>query len=125
MSKYLALDIGQKHTGVAFYDDKTEIVMPLATIEHQKQSDLVRQIEQLVQERSITHLVLGDPLLLSGEAGAQSDIVHAVAQALSLPPSTALFWLDERYSNPRQSVNPHAEAACELLKTFIKKTVDK
>lgn len=121
--KYLALDIGMRRTGVAFLDDAVGIPLPLDTIHHQSTEELVDVVSTLVQARGIDQLVIGLPLLPSGEEGSQVELVRAVAaqfEAFNVP----IKFVDERYTTgkrtpPRRagptSEDDNAAAATHLL----------
>lgn len=126
--KYLALDIGTRRTGVAFLDDAVGIPLPLPTIHHESNQELLASVRSIVRERSIDRLVIGLPLLPSGTEGSQAVHVRGVAaelQELGLP----LECIDERYTTHRRGhvrrapplpADTDAAAACSLLELFIR-----
>lgn len=113
--KYLGIDVGTRRSGIAFADSKDDILFSLKTFNHKTEDELFLEITRLVTEKQIDEVVLGNPLLLSGEAGKQSGIVLALAQRLSevrIPYSLC----DERYtSNGANLYDKDAAAACEIL----------
>jgi putative Holliday junction resolvase len=118
MTAILALDIGKRRSGVAIYDEAVGMPFPLDTIAHRSTKELVTKVAELCSERSVVHIVVGLPLLLSGEEGEQAAFVRSVSQALeALAP---ISFLDERYSTPaiRES-DPDAAAACSILTTYL------
>ena len=118
--KILSLDTGMRHTGVAFYDDSVGIVLPLQTIDHQTDQELVDTVRELCSKRAVTQLVVGWPLLPSGNEGQQVKHVRGVEtllQSLCIPIDT----IDERYTNASESGDDHSAAACEILRTWIQK----
>ncbi len=131
---YLALDIGSRRTGVAFLDEQVGIPLPLDTIRHRSVDALIGAIIQVARARSIDEIVVGLPLLLSGEEGSQSQFVRDCAKHLTDAGFSVRF-TDERYSTPRRDTHyskhePHpslydgdAASACALLQqTFSAKT---
>jgi len=115
MARLLALDIGTKRTGVAYLDEDTGVPLPLATIHHASVEALLLQIATLVHERNIDRLIVGFPLLPSGQEGAQSDFVRSVAEQLE-ERGWPVTLKDERYTTPRgKSADPDAIAALNLL----------
>jgi len=123
---FLAFDIGMRRTGVAFCDVSTRVPLPLQTLEHTSDDELLDAMRALVAEREAGTIVIGLPLLLSGDAGAQSRHVKALVQKLSLA-HVEVVLLDERYTTSRSSLyDGDAAAACDLLQVFLdRKAVDK
>lgn len=117
----LALDIGMRRTGIAYADTTNGIVLPLDTFTHATPEELVARVQQLSTERKIDEIVIGLPLLLSGEEGEQAKFVRAcgtLLETLKIP----LFYLDERYSTPSgkgRVSDPDAAAACGILQMYI------
>lgn len=117
--RYLALDIGTRRTGVAFYSDETKIVMPLDTIEHASFDELFDAVKKLVADRSIDSIVIGLPLLPSGSEGSQANVVRQFVSRLEKV-HIAHSFLDERYTTPRSTHSDgNADAACSLLQMAI------
>lgn len=68
----------------------------------------------------MTDLVVGLPLLLSGNAGEQSEYVRSSIASMQLPSSISIHFIDERYSTSRDStIDNDASAAIDLLSVFI------
>lgn len=98
-SRYLALDIGDRRTGVAATDYTGTIIVPLPTLHHRSMDDIPDLVAQLVTERETEVLIIGIPLLSDGSAGPQAQRVLQVATALQhrLPHLTHLR-VDESHS---------------------------
>ena len=96
--RILALDIGERRTGVAVSDPTGTVARPLCTIEHSSRAEECAAVVGLVEEQQAELVVVGRPLTLRGEAGPQAQQVERVAQALAeaLPVPVRLW--DERYS---------------------------
>lgn len=117
----LGLDIGTRRTGVAFGSTKDDIVFSLPTIAHTSEDELLTSITRLVHDRSIDEVVLGLPLLLSGEEGSQARIVQDLAERL-LDAGISCHLLDERYSTPlRTDIDSDAASACEIVSVWLQK----
>lgn len=119
--KYLGLDIGLRRTGVAFADSEEDILFSLETITHTSEQELIAAISQLVSQKDIDAVVVGLPLLLSGEEGAQAKIVIHIQQQLEnagIPCSM----LDERYTTPNAGdIDKDAASACEILTIWLQR----
>ncbi len=57
--KILGIDFGTKRIGLAISDDEGSFAFPLKTIENNQNS--IEEIYQLIQERGVQRVVLGDP----------------------------------------------------------------
>ena len=80
--RYLGLDIGRRHTGVAFADTKDDILFSLETIHHTSNRDLLERILDLIIDKNIDEVVIGLPLLLSSHVGSQALFVKSIAEKL-------------------------------------------
>lgn len=119
--RFLALDVGTRRTGIAYYDDELRIVLPLDTISHFSFDELFAEVERIVRDRGVGHIFVGHPLLPSGIEGSQ---VALVRQFLGFLERAGLSHslIDERYSTPRSSIaDGNAIAACSLLEMGISK----
>jgi putative Holliday junction resolvase len=95
--RVLGLDLGDARIGVAISDDGRRMAVPLGTVRTGAPSD-VKAIADLVTEHGVTLIVIGHPLLLSGEAGERAHLAERFAEALrSLLPIDVVLQ-DERLS---------------------------
>jgi len=124
--RIMALDFGRVHTGVAVSDPDGIIVRPLDTIESAATPDGLEKIASVVAAEEVSAVVVGMPISLSGEPGAQAAetaaFVTELEKALSLPVST---W-DERFTSKlaagkarHSGANMHSLAACCLLEDYL------
>lgn len=95
--RVLALDLGDVRIGVAISDPDRRLAVPLGTIHTGAPADL-KAVASLVREHDVALVVVGHPLLLSGDAGDRARHAEAFADALRsvLPVPVALQ--DERLS---------------------------
>ena len=116
----LSLDIGTRHTGVAFYDSATGIPLPLSTIHHKNRAELLAAVRTFKEERSIDRIIVGMPLLPSGDEGSQARLTLEIVDALRNN-GFDVETIDERYSTPKQSkgIDPDAAAACGILEMYV------
>ncbi len=114
--KILAFDCGQRRTGVAFVDTEQGVPVPLETIEHTSKKDAVFAMAALAKERGVEKIVLGLPLLLSGEEGAQTALVREVGSLLS-EQGFDVQYIDERFTSfeGKNDQDGDARAAFEIL----------
>lgn len=114
----LGLDIGLRRTGVAFADADIGIPFPLDTIIAQTKEEMIEQVEMIARERKVDRIIVGLPLLPSGDEGSQSAYVRSCAEDLSAL-GFAIDFIDERYTtSDSKDYDGDARAACLLLQTY-------
>ena len=64
--RYLALDIGDRRTGLATGDDDTRIVSPVGRIENASEEHLIQQLPRVIKEYEPDAVVIGLPLTMDG-----------------------------------------------------------
>jgi putative Holliday junction resolvase len=96
--RILGLDAGERRIGVAISDPDRHFALPLRTVERDRDGTEFAALERLVREEDVTEVVVGLPLSLSGEAGAQAqratDFADSLRSRLLLP----VHMVDERLS---------------------------
>lgn len=95
--RVLGLDLGDARIGVAISDDGRRLAVPLGTIRTGAPADL-KSIAELVREHSAALVILGHPLLLSGEAGERAHHAERFAEALRAILPVPVVLQDERLS---------------------------
>jgi len=95
--RVLGLDLGDARIGVAISDDERRLAVPLGTIHTGAPAD-VKAIAALVGEHDVTLVVVGHPLLLSGEAGERAHHAERFAEALRGFLGVPVLLHDERLS---------------------------
>ena len=81
--KIVALDVGERRTGVAYFDDAIDFVIPLDTIRHANAEELVEAADAVLAQRGVKDVVIGLPLLLSGVVGSQAKFARSIGEQLS------------------------------------------
>ncbi len=99
--RILALDVGERHVGVAISDPTALIARPLLTLEHTSDEEDFAAVAALVAEHNVTLVVVGMPISLDGTAGPQAQRVARYVQGLSEQLSVPVVAWDERYSTTR------------------------
>jgi putative holliday junction resolvase len=122
--KVLALDYGAARTGVAVSDPTGTLARPLGVIERAASEDGIARIAELVRAEGAERVVVGFPLTLRGERGAQAaetdSFVVTLRQRLPVPVET----FDERFTTAlaaqTASKTPEdARAAAHLLSSYL------
>lgn len=95
--RVLGLDLGDVRIGVAISDPDRRLALPLGTIHTGAPAD-VKAVASLVRDHDVTLVVVGHPLLLSGEAGERARHAEAFAEALRSFLDVPVVLHDERLS---------------------------
>jgi putative Holliday junction resolvase len=95
--RYLALDVGAKRIGVAVSDELGLTAYPVLTLErHRNLRDDLRSIGRLARRESVTAIVVGNPLYLSGEQSPRAAKTQAFAAELGTLTCLPVYLWDER-----------------------------
>lgn len=122
--RIVALDYGAARTGVAVSDATGTIARPLEVVERAASPAGLARVRQLVAEQEAELVVVGLPLTLRGEHGAQAaetqEFVEALRSALEIPVET----YDERFTTSLASgaggdAPEDARAAAHLLESYL------
>ncbi len=117
--KLIALDVGERRTGVALFDSQIDFVIPLDTIHHLSDDELFEAVGHILQQRSVHDVVIGLPLLLSGVEGSQARYAKQFGAQLVSQGYNVSF-IDERFTTDRHTPSDgDAKAACIVLTTFL------
>ncbi len=99
MSRVLAVDWGERRVGLAVSDPGGVIATGLDTLAVRSADDAVTQVAARAREVEAERVVVGMPLLMSGERGeaalAAQDFAESLAAALEIPVET----YDERLTS--------------------------
>ena len=95
--RVLGLDLGDARIGVAISDDERRVAVPLGTVRTGPPND-VRAIAELARAHDVTQVVVGHPLLLSGQPGERADHAERFAEALRAVLELPVVLHDERLS---------------------------
>ncbi len=115
----LALDLGRRVTGVAYFDASVGFPFPLDPIEG-GETTTVAAVLQLAKDRRVTTLVIGMPFLPDGSEGGQAIHTRNLAEQWERAGLTIHF-LDERYTSKTEHSehDSHAKAAVALLQMAL------
>lgn len=97
--RYLAIDLGDKRTGVAIGDDASGIATPLEVITTGSETELLVQLGRLIQREAPDALVVGWPLNMDGSAGPAALKCKAFADRLGVLTGVAVHLHDERLTS--------------------------
>ena len=122
--KVLALDYGSARTGVAVSDPTGTVARPLEVVrEAATEAGLARLVE-LAREEDVERIIVGLPITLRGEHGAQAEetdrFVELLRAAIDLPVES----FDERFTTKLADASDakaeqDAVAAAHLLTSYL------
>jgi putative holliday junction resolvase len=128
--KVLALDYGSSRTGVAVSDPTGTVARPLGVVEAASSDKGIARLVELAREEGVERVVVGLPVTLRGEHGAQAQetdrFVELLREALDVPIES----FDERFTTKlaretgggrakRPPVPEDAVAAAHLLASYL------
>ena len=122
--RVLALDHGAARCGVAISDPTGTLATPLATVERPDSRRGLAALASIADERGVERVVVGLPLTLRGEEGAQAGEARAFATRLAARFTAPVELFDERLTT-RQAVRTggtadlDSRAAAHLLEAYL------
>ena len=94
----LGLDLGKKRVGVAVSDINQKVASPYLVIENKKFTEITNIIENIILERNICAIIIGDPINMDGSIGPKSQSSKAFMINLSKIINIPILLWDERLS---------------------------
>lgn len=121
--RVLALDHGTARIGCAISDPSGTLVRPLPVIEPPEPRSVAELVDQLAVER----VVVGLPLHLSGEEGAQAGLARSFCGELEAMLDVPVVTYDERLTTKMAEASrragaaaaPDSLAAAHLLEAYL------
>jgi len=103
LGRVLALDLGKKRIGLAISDGLGITAQGLHTLARiNKRTDLAA-LAQLIRERGVTQILMGNPLHMSGREGRQSEWAQEFAGELEKRTGVPVKMWDERLTTVEAS----------------------
>jgi putative holliday junction resolvase len=121
----LALDYGAARTGVAVSDATGTLARPVGVVERAATEAGLRELAALVAAEGAERVVVGLPLTLRGEHGAQAEETARFVEALREVVSVPVEPFDERFTTALAAAGPSsrapedARAAAHLLESYL------
>jgi putative Holliday junction resolvase len=122
--RVIALDHGEARCGVAVSDPTGELVTPLAVVERPDTRRGLAAVAALVGEREAELVLVGLPLTLAGDEGAQAQAARAFAERLAQAVTVPIEMHDERMTTRMAdriggSAAADSRAAAHLLESWL------
>ena len=124
--RVLALDYGAARTGVAVSDATGTIARPLGVVERAASEHGLAEVRELVLEHQADRIVVGMPVTLRGERGAQALETDTFVEALRGVVGVPVETYDERFTTTLAAreggaAAEDARAAAHLLESYLER----
>jgi putative Holliday junction resolvase len=124
MARILALDHGSARCGCAVSDPSGTLATPLPVIERPDTKRGLAAVARLVDEQGVERVIVGLPLTLRGEEGAQAERARTFAERLARRVSVPVELHDERLTTrlaerTRGNADADSRAAAHLLESYL------
>ncbi len=119
----MGIDYGHKKVGVAFSDEAGLMAFPHDVLPNN--TELVANLKQLVEEKSVTEIVIGHSLGRDGEANQIHTAVERLIQDLTLELGLPVHLEPEQYTTQQairfqgRTDKTDAAAAAIILDSYI------
>ena len=125
--RVLALDFGSARTGVAVSDETGTLARPVGVVERGASDAGLARLAELVATEGAELVVVGLPLTLRGERGAQAEETDAFVQALRAQLEIPVETYDERFTTALAQQTggrapEDAVAAAHLLQGWLERS---
>jgi putative Holliday junction resolvase len=95
-SRVLALDLGKKRIGMALSDELGVTAQGLETLQRTNIREDLARISQLAAEKSVSLILMGNPLHMSGREGRQAEYARDFGERLRAASGIPVEFWDER-----------------------------
>src|SRR2546428_9493492 len=102
-SRILALDLGKKRIGLAVSDELGLTAQGLPTLQRTNKKTDLAALRNIIRERRVTQIVMGNPLHMSGDAGRQVEWAREFADVLANYTGLPVRLWDERLTTAEAS----------------------
>lgn len=130
--RYLAVDLGEKRTGLAVGDDLSNMVSPMKVIEVPR-GDLLDAVHEAIEDADADAIVIGLPINMDGTEGPAAKQTRVFGEELAQATNLPVHYQDERLTSyaadqrmartgrthkQKKSIRD-ALAAAEILRDFL------
>ncbi len=105
---FIAIDYGSRRIGLAKSDPMGMIASALTTLEVSSDADALKRLEQVIGEYEPNALVIGYPLLQSGDKSAKCLEIDGFVEGLKKIFSGPIHRVDEQYTSQEAADIIHA-----------------
>ncbi len=97
--RYLAIDLGDKRTGLAVGDNELRMAQPVCVLQVPIGDLLITAITKAIEEQGVDALVMGLPLNMDGSLGQRVEITKTFAEKLRAATNLDIHFQDERLTS--------------------------
>lgn len=100
--RIMALDYGSKTVGVALSDELMLTAQAFETIFRTSENKLrktIRRIEEIIQEKQVSKIIIGKPLNMDGAEGQRVEKTKEFVKLLEKRTNIEIIWQDERLTS--------------------------
>jgi putative pre-16S rRNA nuclease len=97
--RVLALDFGRRRIGLAVSDELGITAQGIETLERTNIREDLARLAQLIAEKSVSLILMGNPLHMSGREGRQVEYTRDFAERLSTATGVPVEYWDERLTS--------------------------
>jgi putative holliday junction resolvase len=97
--RILAVDYGRKRMGLAISDELGLTAHPIGTLARVNRQRDLRRLRETCRARGVTHIIVGQPLHITGEAGQMAEEAARFAARLGKATGLAVELVDERLTS--------------------------
>jgi putative Holliday junction resolvase len=97
--RVLALDFGKRRIGLAVSDELGITAQGLETLERTNIRQDLARLTQLIAEKSVSLILMGNPLHMSGREGRQVEYTREFAERLTAATGVPVEYWDERLTS--------------------------
>ncbi|WP_432798724.1 Holliday junction resolvase RuvX [Poriferisphaera sp. WC338] len=133
--RYLAIDFGEKRTGLAAGDDVMRIATPVEVVRTGSEMERERLILKAIDREGAEALVVGLPLHMDGSEGENAKRVRGWGESIGKASGLAVHYVDERLTSvaandqmamsglthKQKKARRDALAAAAILRDFLDK----
>lgn len=122
--KVLALDYGSARTGVAVSDPTGTVARPLGVVERAGTESGLARVLELARDEDVELIVVGLPVTLRGERGAQAQETERFVERLRAAAGMPVETFDERFTTALARAGDSrapedAVAAAHILTSYL------
>ena len=99
LRRILALDYGRKRIGMALSDELGLTAQPLGTLVRVNRQNDLRRLREACRTHGVTHIIVGHPLHMTGEAGEMANEAARFAARLEKETGIGVELVDERLTS--------------------------
>lgn len=97
--RVLALDFGKRRIGLAVSDELGITAQGIETLQRTNVREDLARLAQLIAEKSVSLILMGNPLHMSGREGRQVEYTRDFAERLSTATGVPVEYWDERLTS--------------------------